>query len=236
MFIRLYYSGDRCMISINGVYKTYNLNKSNAFLALDNITETIKDGELVAIIGESGAGKSTLLHILACIDCFEKGSVIIDGYDISHISDKKSSELRNHVTAIILQDFALLDDYNVFENVMMPLYFTKMTRSERKRKVKKALNEVGIANLALKNVNQLSGGQKQRVAIARAIVNNPKYLFADEPTGALDSNTAEQIINLFKQLNRSGIAVIIITHSPQLAQSCDRIIKIKDGKIDDEKE
>jgi putative ABC transport system ATP-binding protein len=220
------------MITIRGVYKTYNLNKNNAYMALENINETIADGELVAIVGESGAGKSTLLHILACIDTYEKGTVEIDGYDIGGIKDKELSEIRNRVTGIILQDFALLEDYNVYDNTMIPLYFSRIKRSERKRRVEKSLKAVGMYEMASKDVNQLSGGQKQRVAIARAIVNSPRYLFADEPTGALDSNTAEEILNLFRELNNSGITVLIVTHNPLIAQRCDRIICLKDGKID----
>lgn len=218
------------MISINNVSKTYHYGKKNAFPALIGFTETIKDNEFVAVVGESGAGKSTLLHLLACIDSFEQGEILIDGKDIKKLGDTSLAKMRNQVTAIVLQNFALLEEYTVYENVMLPLYFFHNSRSEKKRKVNAALERVGIANLYEKPVNELSGGQRQRVSIARALVNSPKYLFADEPTGSLDSKTAAEIMALFQQLNQQGLTIMLVTHNMELAQKCDRIIQIRDGE------
>jgi len=218
------------LISINNVSKTYHYGKKNAFPALIGFTETIKDNEFVAVVGESGAGKSTLLHLLACIDSFEQGEILIDGKDIKKLGDTSLAKMRNQVTAIVLQNFALLEEYTVYENVMLPLYFFHNSRSEKKRKVNAALERVGIANLYEKPVNELSGGQRQRVSIARALVNSPKYLFADEPTGSLDSKTAAEIMALFQQLNQQGLTIMLVTHNMELAQKCDRIIQIRDGE------
>ena len=218
------------MISINNVSKTYHYGKKNAFPALIGFTETIQDYEFVAVVGESGAGKSTLLHLLACIDSFEQGEILIDGKDIKKLGDTSLAKMRNHVTAIVLQNFALLEEYTVYENVMLPLYFFHNSRSEKKRKVSAVLERVGIANLYEKPVNELSGGQRQRVSIARALVNSPKYLFADEPTGSLDSKTAAEIMALFQQLNQQGLTIMLVTHNMELAQKCDRIIQIHDGE------
>jgi len=218
------------LISINNVSKTYHYGKKNAFPALIGFTEPIKDNEFVAVVGESGAGKSTLLHLLACIDSFEQGEILIDGKDIKKLGDTSLAKMRNQVTAIVLQNFALLEEYTVYENVMLPLYFFHNSRSEKKRKVNAALERVGIANLYEKPVNELSGGQRQRVSIARALVNSPKYLFADEPTGSLDSKTAAEIMALFQQLNQQGLTIMLVTHNMELAQKCDRIIQIRDGE------
>ena len=173
------------MIKAENLHKKYNKGKSNEFHALKGVNLQIDDGEIVAIIGKSGAGKSTLLHILSCIDGFDEGSVEIDGKNIFKLSDAALAKIRNKKIGIVLQDFALINEYTVLENVMVPLYFTKMAQKKRKEKAMKTLKQLGIDDLAEKSANQLSGGQKQRVAIARAIVNAPKYLFADEPTGAL---------------------------------------------------
>lgn len=223
------------MIEIKNLYKTYNYGKSNAFLALKDVSLTVNDGEMVAIIGKSGAGKSTLMHIIGCIDDFEKGEYILNGKNISKISEDKSACIRNKEIGIVLQDFALLEEYSVIENVLMPLYFSKKTgrRSEREKKAIGILKQLEIDELADKKVNKLSGGQKQRVAIARAMINNPDILLADEPTGALDVKTSEEIINVFRKLNGNGTTVIIITHDMEVAGKCDRIIKISDGMIEE---
>ena len=218
------------MIKIENLYKTYNLGKSNAFTALKGINLTINDGEMVAIIGKSGAGKSTLMHILGCIDDFEKGTYMLGDRDVTRLNENKRSAIRNEEIGIVLQDFALIEEYSSIENVMTPLYFSK-DKSKKKERAKKALERVGIADLADKKVSKLSGGQKQRVAIARAIVNNPKILLADEPTGALDVNTSADIINEFKKLNEAGMTIIIITHDRDVADSCERVVEISDGNI-----
>lgn len=220
----------KTMIKLEGISKIYNKKKSNEFYALDKVNVEINKGELVAIIGKSGAGKSTMMHIIGCIDDFEEGIYELNGKDISGVSAKKKAEIRNKEIGIVMQDFALIDEYTVEENVMIPLYFTKGVKN-KKDKVKSALEKVGIADLKSKPINKLSGGQKQRVAIARAIVNEPEILLADEPTGALDTKTGQEIMNVFKEINDNGKTVIIITHDMEIAKQCKRIIEIKDGKI-----
>lgn len=220
------------MIEIKNIDKTYNIGKSNAFQALKDVSLTIDDGEMVAIIGKSGAGKSTLMHIIGCIDDFESGTYILNGEDISSIKEGKRAKIRNKDIGIVMQDFALVEDYTAIENVMIPLYFAKGKLLESKKSIaKKALEKVGIGELASKRVNKLSGGQKQRVAIARAIVNNPSILLADEPTGALDVKTSAEIMGVFEELNEQGITVIIITHDMEVAEGCERVIEISDGRI-----
>ena len=220
------------MIELKNIDKTYNKGKANAFQALKDVSLTIEDGEMVAIIGKSGAGKSTLMHIIGCIDDFESGTYILNGEDISSIKEGKRAKIRNKDIGIVMQDFALVEDYTAIENVMIPLYFAKGKLLESKKSIaKKALEKVGIGELASKRVNKLSGGQKQRVAIARAIVNNPSILLADEPTGALDVKTSAEIMGVFKELNEQGITVIIITHDMEVAEGCERVIEISDGRI-----
>ncbi len=218
------------MIKIENIYKTYNLGKSNAFTALKGVNLTIEDGEMVAIIGKSGAGKSTLMHIIGCIDDFEKGTYKLADRDVSKISENKRANIRNSEIGIVLQDFALIEEYSAIENVMIPLYFSK-NKSKKKERAKEALRKMGIEELADKRVNKLSGGQKQRVAIARAIVNNPKLLLADEPTGALDVNTSAEIMKEFKRLNEEGMTIVIITHDMDVAKGCQRVVEISDGEI-----
>ena len=220
------------MIEISNINKTYNKGKVNAFQALYDVSMTVADGEMVAIIGKSGAGKSTLMHIIGCIDDFESGTYILNGDDISKIKENKRAKIRNKEIGIVMQDFALVEDYTAIENVMIPLFFAKGKIAESKKvRAMKALEKLGIAELANKSVNKLSGGQKQRVAIARAIVNNPRILLADEPTGALDIKTSAEIMEVFKELNKQGITIIVITHDMEVAQECDRIVEISDGKI-----
>ena len=220
------------MIELKNIDKTYNLGKPNAFKALDDVSLTIKDGEMVAIIGKSGAGKSTLMHIIGCIDDFESGTYILNGEDISKIKEGKRSNIRNKDVGIVMQDFALVEDYTAIENVMVPLFFSKeKSKESKKERAKAALRKLGIEELASKRVNKLSGGQKQRVAIARAIVNNPGILLADEPTGALDVKTSAEMLGVFKELNEQGITVIIITHDMEVAKACGRVIEISDGRI-----
>ena len=212
------------MIRLNKISKIYNKGKSNAFQALTDINIEIADGELVAIIGTSGAGKSTLLHILACIDSYESGEYYIDDTLV---------KIRNKKIGMVMQDFALVDDFSALQNVMLPLDFSKSKVSEKKEKCLKALQAVGMEKFAHHQSNKLSGGQKQRVAIARAIVNEPSIILADEPTGALDSKTSVEIMELFKSLNAAGRTVIIVTHDMKIAQQCKRVIRIEDGKIVD---
>lgn len=218
------------MIRLVNINKTYNYKKANAFCALKGINLSINDGEMLAIIGKSGAGKSTLMHILGCIDDFESGDYLIDDINVKDISNGKKAEIRNKKIGIVMQDFALIEEYTVIENVMVPLLFDKSKKDKKKTAIK-AIESVGIGDLTNKAVNKLSGGQKQRVAIARAIVNDPVFILADEPTGALDSNTSLEIMQVFKDLNKLGKTIIIIAHDKDVAQKCDRIVEMKDGSF-----
>lgn len=219
------------MIKISNITKKYNPKKSNEFEALHGVSCEINDGELVAVIGKSGAGKSTLLHILACIDNYQEGEYTIDGTLVKNLSEKQYAKIRNEKIGMVMQDFALVEDFTALENVMIPLNFSKQKIKKKKEKALAALKSVGIGELAKKPCNKLSGGQKQRVAIARAIVNEPSMILADEPTGALDTKTSAEIMALFKSLNKQGRTVVIVTHDPKIAEQCDRIIEISDGRI-----
>ena len=219
------------MLKLESVHKVYNKGKSNEFEALKGIDLKVNDGELVAIIGKSGAGKSTLLHILACIDSYESGKYCIDDTLVRNLSEKKLAEIRNKKIGMVMQDFVLVDDFSCIENVLLPLDFSRKKISDKKTKAMNALKSVGMDSMAKKSVNKLSGGQKQRVAIARAIVNEPSVVLADEPTGALDSKTSAEIMELFHALNRKGKTVIIVTHDLEIAKQCNRIIEISDGFI-----
>ena len=219
------------MISIKNISKIYNPQKANEFEALHGVSCEINDGELVAIIGKSGAGKSTLLHILACIDSYQDGEYKIDDTLVKGLSERKYARIRNEKIGMVMQDFALVEDFTTLENVMIPLNFSKKKIKGKKEKALAALKSVGIEDLAKKPCNKLSGGQKQRVAIARAIVNEPSMILADEPTGALDTKTSAEIMELFKSLNKQGRTVVIVTHDPKVAEQCHRVIEISDGEI-----
>lgn len=220
------------MIQIKNLVKVYNKGKTNEFCALKGIDLSIDEGEMVAIIGKSGAGKSTLLHILAAIDSYDKGSYLVDGVSVGDLKEKDSARFRNQKIGIVMQDYALIDEYTIEENVQIPLIFGKVKGNDvRREKIMTALKNVGLDELAKKPVRQLSGGQKQRVAIARALVNNPAFLLADEPTGALDSKTSGEIMDVFEKLNQGGKTVIIVTHDMEVAARCGRVIEISDGEI-----
>ena len=219
------------MIKLNNIVKIYNPKKANEFEALHGVSCEIADGEMIAIIGKSGAGKSTLLHILACIDNYQSGEYIIDYTLVKDLSERKYARIRNEKIGMVMQDFALVEDFTALENVLIPLNFSKKKVKGKKEKALAALKAVGMEEYAKKPCNKLSGGQKQRVAIARAIVNEPSMILADEPTGALDTKTSAEVMALFKSLNEQGRTVIIVTHDPKVAEKCDRIIEISDGMI-----
>lgn len=220
------------MIQLEQICKTYAKGKPNAVQALKNVSLHIGEGELVAIIGKSGSGKTTLLNIIGCIDSFDQGKYLLNGQDISKKRDVALSKIRNREIGIVVQDFALIQSDTALDNVMLPFYFdSSVSLKSAKPKALAALQSVGLEELANKSVNQLSGGQKQRVAIARAIVHVPSVLLADEPTGALDSKTAVEIMDVFKQLSEQGKTIIIVTHDLSIANQCDRIIEISDGVI-----
>lgn len=216
------------MIQIKNLVKVYNKGKTNEFCALKGIDLSIDEGEMVAIIGKSGAGKSTLLHILAAIDSYDKGSYLVDGVSVGDLKEKDRARFRNQKIGIVMQDYALIDEYTIEENVQIPLIFGKVKGNDvRREKIMTALKNVGLDELAKKPVRQLSGGQKQRVAL----VNNPAFLLADEPTGALDSKTSGEIMDVFEKLNQGGKTVIIVTHDMEVAARCGRVIEISDGEI-----
>ena len=219
------------MIKLDNIVKVYNPKKANEFEALHGVSAEIQDGELVAVIGKSGAGKSTLLHILACIDSYQEGEYTIDGTLVKNLSERQYAKTRNEKIGMVMQDFALVEDFTALENVMIPLNFSKKKIPNKKEKALAALRSVGIEELAKKPCNKLSGGQKQRVAIARAIVNEPAMILADEPTGALDTKTSAEIMELFKTLNEAGRTVVIVTHDMNVAEQCGRVIEISDGEI-----
>ena len=219
------------MIEISKLNKYYKIGNDKMH-ALKDITLNIQNGEMLAIMGKSGAGKSTLMNMIGLLDKYDSGSLKIDGIEVSMLGDSKLAKLRNEKIGFVMQDFSLLEQKTVLMNVMLPLYFNnKYNFSNMKKIAMEMLRRVGIAEQANKKANQLSGGQKQRVAIARAIVNDPSFILADEPTGALDTKTSAEIMELFKNLNDDGKTVIIITHDMGIAQACQRKIEISDGKI-----
>ena len=219
------------MIEISKLNKYYKIGNDKMH-ALKDITLNIQNGEMLAIMGKSGAGKSTLMNMIGLLDKYDSGNLKIDGIEVSMLGDSKLAKLRNEKIGFVMQDFSLLEQKTVLMNVMLPLYFNnKYNFSNMKKIAMEMLRRVGIAEQANKKANQLSGGQKQRVAIARAIVNDPSFILADEPTGALDTKTSAEIMELFKNLNDDGKTIIIITHDMGIAQACQRKIEISDGKI-----
>ena len=218
------------MIEMKNLGKTYG-SKENATVALDHINLAIGQGEFVAIMGKSGAGKSTLLHILGGLDTFDSGEYRLMGKSVGTLKDKSLSRLRNETIGFVMQDFALISEKTVLFNTMLPLFFDRTPWSKMKAQGLAALERVGIQELAKKRVNQLSGGQKQRVAIARAIVKDPPLLLADEPTGALDSETGKSIMEILTALNAQGTSVILVTHDEDIAACCKRKIVLSDGRV-----
>lgn len=218
------------MIQMTEINKFY-YDHGTSFQALKDINLTIPDGDFLAIQGKSGAGKSTLLHILGGVDDYDSGDYFLDTVDISTLSNKELAALRNSKMGFVFQDFSLINYKSVLFNTMIPLYFNKTPLKSMKSMALDVLRMVGIENQAYKKANQLSGGQRQRVAIARAIVNHPSIILADEPTGALDTETSKQIMSLFEDLNAQGLSVIIVTHDDTIANYCKRRIIIQDGEI-----
>lgn len=223
------------LIEIKNLYKTYKAGRPNATKALSDINLQIKEGEMVAVMGTSGAGKSTLLHIMAGLLKFESGEYIFDGQKVQDFSSNQLCQMRNKDIGIVLQNFGLIDEYSVIFNIMIPLFFAngknRVSNTKRKELAEKALNKVGIGKLKNTYPTEISGGEKQRCAIARAIINDPRIVLADEPTGNLDSTTSDAIMTLFKQLNNEGKTIILVTHDERIASKCKRIIKMNDGRI-----
>ena len=219
------------MITLKNLVKKYNPGMENEVVALGGINLAIKDGEMIAVMGPSGSGKSTLLNMVGLIDEPTEGEYLLDGENVGHLPDKKKAAIRNKQIGFVLQDFGLLMDRSAEENIIVPLLFSKEPISKSKKRVRPIMEQLGIENLAKRRITELSGGQAQRVAIARAMVNNPKVILADEPTGALDSKTAEDVVDVFRTLNNSGTTIIVVTHNKAVADKCDTLYTIKDGLI-----
>ena len=219
------------LIEAKNIVKVYR-DGASFFKALDKVSINIKKGESVAIIGKSGSGKSTIMHLLALLDKPNEGQILINGKDTALLKKKELNKLRNQTFGFVFQQFFMNPQDTVLENVILPLKIAGVPSKKRKEIAMKALEEVELADKFNNKASNLSGGQKQRVCIARAIANSPKILFADEPTGNLDSNTGDKVEKLLFSLNKEqGITLIIVTHDEALANKCDRQIRIKDGKI-----
>lgn len=217
-------------IELKGIRKTFG-KKEALVEALRGITLTIGEGEMVAIMGKSGSGKSTLLNILGGMMSVDSGEYLYDGKAVNFRNQRELTEFRRNEVGFVVQYFALADDLNVFQNVALPLKYRGVPRKKMKQMVRDALQQLGIADKEKAYPSELSGGQQQRVAIARAVVKQPNVILADEPTGALDEATGEEVQNIFRQLNESGITVIVVTHDRKVAENCDRIIFVKDGVV-----
>lgn len=214
------------LIELKNINKCYS-NGDKEISILENFNLTVNEGEMVAICGKSGCGKTTLLNILAGIDGFDSGEYIFDGEQINIKKSSAGVKFRKNRVSVVVQHFALINDYSVFENVELALWESKMSKSERKAEVEKALINLGIADLKDKFPAELSGGEKQRTAIGRAIVNNPKLILADEPTGSLDSETEKKIISMLCEINRKQrTTMIIVTHDSEVAECCSRIVTL----------
>ena len=222
------------MININSISKEYVMG-DNKLLALNKVDVAIKEGEFVSIMGSSGSGKSTLMNIIGCLDVPSNGDYFFRENNISNYSSNKLAELRNKDIGFIFQNFNLLPRLNALENVILPLLYSGKSSKERTKLALEALENVGLKERTHHRPNQLSGGQQQRVSIARAIAGTPKLILADEPTGALDSNTSLEIMKILNDLNKSGITIVLVTHEDDIAKYGSRIIRMKDGKIIEDK-
>ncbi|MBO4997681.1 MAG: ABC transporter ATP-binding protein [Lachnospira sp.] len=219
------------MIELQNLEKVYGQTEDNKVIALDNINLAIKSGDFVAVMGESGSGKTTLLNILGAMDDCTSGSYLFNEMHVEKMNRNEKADFRREHIGFVFQNFALLNNYSVYENVNMPMLLKKLPKKERKDRVIQAIEKVGIADLRKKSPTQLSGGQQQRCAIARAIVMGNNLILADEPTGALDSKTSEDIMKVFQMLNGEGKTIVMVTHDSNIASYAHSIIRIKDGRI-----
>jgi putative ABC transport system ATP-binding protein len=222
------------MIEIKDLHKSYQMG-SNSLHVLKGINFSVEAGELVAIMGSSGSGKSTLLNILGMLDEANEGSYVLDGVPIKNLNETKAAQYRNKFLGFVFQSFNLINYKTALENVALPLYYQRMPRKERQEKALKYLEQVGLRDWATHLPSELSGGQKQRVAIARAMAAEPKVLLADEPTGALDSKTSYEVMDLIQKINDAGNTILVVTHEPDIANMCKRIVHLKDGVIVEDK-
>lgn len=221
------------MIELHNVYKKYEM-ASEELVALDNVSLEIADGEFTSIMGPSGSGKSTLMNSIGLLDYFDEGEYILNGRNIGEYSETEIAGIRNEEIGFVFQSFNLLPRMTILENVMLPLVYGRTPGNERKERALAALDRVGLADRVDHRPNEISGGQKQRVAIARAIVNNPAVILADEPTGNLDSKTTLEIIKIFQELNQEGSTIIMVTHESEVAEYSKKIVRLRDGKLQDE--
>jgi len=218
------------MIELENIYKIYNMGDSEV-RAVDGVSFKINKGEFVAIVGQSGSGKSTCMNIIGALDVPTSGKYLLNGNDVSKMSDNALAEIRNKQIGFVFQQYNLIPKLNVYENVELPLLYSNIDSKEREKRVLESLEKVGLLERKHHMPSQLSGGQQQRVSIARALVTKPSLILADEPTGALDSRTGREILEFLKKLNTEGNTVVLITHDISIAEEAKRIIRIQDGKI-----
>lgn len=219
------------LLELNSISKSYPIG-GEVVHALRSITLKIEKGEYVALMGPSGSGKSTLMNILGCLDSPSGGTYILNGKEVSKMSENELADIRNKEIGFIFQTFNLIPRSTALDNVALPLVYSGTKKEERIARAQKALEDVGLSDRSTHKPNELSGGQRQRVAVARALVNNPSIILADEPTGNLDSKTSQEIMNLFEEIHQKGNTVIVVTHEEDIARHAHRIIRIKDGLVD----